>query len=46
VESALARALLLAAEAGRWDVVGSIAAEFEGRRTGRVVSTGRTKASW
>ncbi len=45
VESALARALLLAAEAGRWDVVGRIAAELEGRRTGRVVSTGRTKAS-
>jgi len=45
VESALARALLLAAEAGRWDLVGRIAAELEGRRTGRVVSAGRAKAS-
>jgi hypothetical protein len=44
VESALARALLLAAEAGRWELVGRIAAELEGRRTGRVVSAGRTKA--
>ena len=45
VETALARALLLAAEAGRWDVVGRIAAELEGRRTGRVVPMGLTKAS-
>ena len=45
VESALARALLLAAEAGRWELVGRIAAELEGRRTGRVVSPDRTKAS-
>jgi len=41
---ARARALLLAAEAGRWELVGRIAAELEGRRTGRVVSAGRTKA--
>ena len=33
VETALARALLLAAEAARWDIVGKIAAELEGRRT-------------
>ena len=45
VETALARALLLAAEAGRWDVVGRIAAELEGRRTGRFVPAGLTKAS-
>ena len=44
VESALARALLLAAETGRWELVGRIAAELEGRRTGRVSSAGRTKA--
>ena len=34
VESALARALLLAAEAGRWEPVGRIAVELDGRRTG------------
>jgi hypothetical protein len=45
VETALAKALLLAAEAGRWGVVGRIAAELEGRRTGRIVSAGRAKAS-
>src|SRR5450631_3270755 len=45
VETALAKALLLAAEAGRWDVVGRIAAELEGRRTGRFVPAGLTKAS-
>jgi len=45
VETALAKALLLAAEAGRWDVAGRIAAELEGRRTGRFVPTGLTKAS-
>jgi hypothetical protein len=45
VETALARALLLAAEAGRWDVVGRIAAELEGRRTGWFVPAGLTKAS-
>ncbi len=32
VETALARALVLAAEARRWDVVGQIAAELEARR--------------
>jgi hypothetical protein len=37
--------LLLAAEAGRWDVVGRIAAELEVRRTERVVLAGLTKAS-
>ena len=45
VETALAKALLLAAEAGRWDVVGRIAAELEVRRTERVVPAGLTKAS-
>ena len=45
VETALAKALLLAAEAGRWDVVGRIAAELEVRRTERVVLAGLTKAS-
>jgi hypothetical protein len=35
VETALAKTLLLAAEAGRWDIVGQIASELEGRRTGR-----------
>jgi hypothetical protein len=44
VETALAKALLLAAEAGRWDVVGRIAAELEGRRTGRFVAAGLTKS--
>jgi hypothetical protein len=37
VETALARALLLAAEAGRWELVRKIATELEGRREGRVV---------
>src|SRR3954469_23561321 len=32
VETALARALVLAAEAKRWDVVTQIAAELQGRR--------------
>jgi len=36
VETALARALVLAAEAKRWDVVGRIAAGLEGRRLERV----------
>jgi hypothetical protein len=44
VETALAKALLLAAEAGHWDVVGRIAAELEGRRTGRFVPADLTKA--
>lgn len=34
VETALARALILAAEAKRWEVVAQIAAELEGRRVG------------
>ena len=34
VETALARALVLAAEAKRWDVVGQNAAELEARRVG------------
>jgi hypothetical protein len=34
VETALARALVLAAEAKRWDVVAQITAELEGRRVG------------
>jgi hypothetical protein len=32
VETALARALTLAAEAGRWNVVAQIAQELQGRR--------------
>jgi hypothetical protein len=34
VETALAKTLVLAAEAKRWDVVAQIAAELEGRRVG------------
>ncbi len=34
VETALAKALVLAAEAKRWDVVTQIANELEGRRLG------------
>jgi hypothetical protein len=34
VETALARALVLAAEAKRWDVVAQITTELEGRRVG------------
>ena len=34
VETALAKALVLAAEAKRWDVVMQIAEELEGRRLG------------
>jgi hypothetical protein len=34
VETALARALVLAADAKRWDVVAQIAAELEARRVG------------
>jgi hypothetical protein len=45
VETALAKALLLAAEAGRWDVIGRIAAELEGGRTGRVTLEPLVKAS-
>ncbi|MEO7034519.1 MAG: hypothetical protein ABI548_11480 [Polyangiaceae bacterium] len=35
VETALAKALLLAAPAGRWHVVGSSAVELEARRGGK-----------
>ena len=45
VETALAKALLLAADAGRWDVVGWIAAELERRRTGHVTLEPLVKAS-
>jgi hypothetical protein len=45
VETALARALLLAAGAGRWDVVGRIVDELEGRRTGRYKREPLVKAS-
>ena len=44
VETALTRALLLAAEAGRWDLVGKIAAELEGRRMGRAACEPLAKA--
>ncbi len=44
VETALAKALLLAAEAGRWDLVGKIAAELEGRRMGRAACEPLAKA--
>jgi hypothetical protein len=47
VETALARALVLAAEAKRWDVVIKIAAELEGRRRAAlsVPCTARTSRS-
>ena len=38
VETALARALVLAAEAKRWDVVMQIADELQGRRVGRLMA--------
>jgi hypothetical protein len=41
VETALARALVLAAEAKRWDVVTQIAEELRRRDTGRTASTPR-----
>ena len=44
VETALAKALLLAAEAGRWDLVGKIDAELEGRRMGRAACEPLAKA--
>jgi hypothetical protein len=43
VETALARALALAAEAKRWDVVMQIADELQGRRLGRLEAPGVTK---
>lgn len=45
VETALARALVLAAEAKRWDVVAQITAELEGRRVGVSGIQCRAKAS-
>jgi hypothetical protein len=45
VETALARALVLAAEAKRWDVVAQITAELEGRRVGVSGIQRRAKAS-
>jgi hypothetical protein len=45
VETALARALVLAAEAKRWDVVAQIAAELERRRLGVSGIQRRAKAS-
>jgi len=43
VETALARALVLAAEAKRWDVVMQIAEELEGRRLGMPPARRRVK---
>jgi hypothetical protein len=43
VETALARALVLAAEARRWDVVTQIAEELEGRRLGMARARRRVK---
>jgi len=45
VETALARALVLAAEAKRWEVVVQIAAELEARRLGVSGIQRRAKAS-
>jgi hypothetical protein len=45
VETALARALVLAAEAGRWDVVMQIADELQARRTGTPVGHQSKRAS-
>ena len=45
VETALARALVLAAEARRWDVVMQIAEELQGRRVGRLVAPRIAKMS-
>jgi hypothetical protein len=42
VETALARALALAAEAKRWDVVMQIADELQGRRLGRLGAPGNS----
>lgn len=44
VETALAKALLLAAERERWDIVGKIAAELEARRPDRSVGQNATRA--
>ncbi|HVY29009.1 MAG TPA: hypothetical protein VHB79_20770 [Polyangiaceae bacterium] len=45
VETALAPALVLAAEAKRWDVVMQIADELHGRRVGRLAAPCVTKVS-
>lgn len=45
VETALAKALVLAAEARRWDVVVQIAGELQGRRVGRLAAPRATRAS-
>jgi hypothetical protein len=45
VETALARALVLAAEAKRWDVVMQIAEELQGRRLGKPLAPRATKVS-
>ena len=44
VETALARALVLAAEAKRWDVVQQIAGELEARRLARAGAAGEVIA--
>jgi hypothetical protein len=45
VETALARALVLAAQARRWDVVTQIAEELHGRRVGTLTALHVTKVS-
>jgi hypothetical protein len=45
VETALAKALLLAAESERWDIVGKIAAELEARRPHRSAGLITTRAA-
>jgi hypothetical protein len=45
VETALAKALVLAAEAKRWDVVVQIAEELQGRRVGNLQVLHLAKAS-
>jgi hypothetical protein len=42
VETALAEALMLAARAGRWEIVEQIAAELRDRRHARIAATART----
>ena len=45
VETALAKALLLAAERERWDMVGKIAAELEARRRDRSAGQNAIRAA-
>jgi len=45
VETALAKALVLAAEAKRWDVVMQIAEELQGRRVGNLAAPRFAKVS-